>query len=77
MGKWAGAYRAEKRRKEVGRIKNREEKEKRLAERRARQAEFDAEHPESAPGAPAGTAPVTDTVPAESTAATVEAGKKD
>jgi hypothetical protein len=35
MGKWAGAYRADKRRKEIERLKAREEKEKRLAERRA------------------------------------------
>lgn len=44
MGKWPGAYRADKRRKEVDRLKNRDEKEKRLAERRAAQKAYDIEH---------------------------------
>jgi hypothetical protein len=56
VGKWAGAYRAEKRRKEIERQKSKEEKLKRLAARRE-QAKTGSEAGSEAPTADA-TAPV-------------------
>ena len=57
MGRWPGAYRADKRRKELDRLKNRDEKEKRMAERRAAQRAYDIAHGIIPPDPPDGTQP--------------------
>ena len=80
MGKWAGAYRADKRRKELDRIKHREDKEKRLAERRAVQKEYDIAHgiippdPVDPAAAPAVGTPAPEGATVTVTAETVKAG---